>query len=64
MLVALFFISFYFDINYFIRYIIVGGSAARNFSIDTIRGSIKPIGIIDFESIPDNLGDSAHFSAR
>ena len=49
---------------FFTRYTIVGGTAARNFTIDTISGKIEPIGIIDFESIPEDLEETLQFSPR
>ena len=46
------------------RYNIIGGDGASNFTIDTINGKIDPLGIIDFESIPQHSGDEKHFSPR
>ena len=51
------------DHTYF-RYSIIGGDGASNFTIDAIYGKIDPLGIIDFESIPQNSGDDKHFSPR
>ena len=50
--------------HYHFRYNIIGGDGASNFTIDTINGKIDPLGIIDFESIPQNSGDDKHFSPR
>ena len=49
---------------YVSRYTIVGGNFASNFSIDKISGKIEPIGIIDFESVPDDTQNSLQFSPR
>ena len=50
--------------HHYFRYNIIGGDGASNFTIDTINGKIDPLGIIDFESIPQNSGDDKHFSPR
>lgn len=34
-----------------VRYRIVGGSAASNFSLDSVRGELRPNGLIDYESM-------------
>ena len=51
-------------VHYHFRYNIIGGDGASNFTIDTINGKIDPLGIIDFESIPQHSGDDNHFSPR
>ena len=49
---------------WYLRYTIVGGNGAGNFTIDKINGKIEPIGMIDFESVPDNIENSLQFSPR
>ena len=48
----------------FYRYAVIGGSAARNFTVDTISGKVEPIGVIDFESIPEDIQSNSQFSPR
>lgn len=49
---------------YLLRYTIVGGDFASNFSIDRISGKIEPIGMIDFETVSDDTQNSLQFSPR